>query len=194
MGGAVFSLFWTSDLRLPSTGACWQWVVLHLCAKWQPLGELTLRSRPWVLYTTVLCPHCKPQLIPACKRDCPRPAGRSVPGSCGVTAFPGSQCMWNLVHFLRADSLFTPALCRSCAQAPVAFKGKCSEGSSSPCPNIRLGSLAWGSKLPPVGLTLWCNYFSVCGSPTLVWDLILSREPLSYHLVVASLDVAYPCW
>ena len=56
MGGAVFSLFWTSDLRLPSTGACWQWVVLHLCAKWQPLGELTLRSRPWVLYTTVLVP------------------------------------------------------------------------------------------------------------------------------------------
>ena len=137
----MFSFFWTSDLRLPNTGACWQWVVLRLCAKWPSLGELTLRSSPWVLYHQCLCPHYKPQPTPACKRDCPRPAGSSVPGSCGTTAFP-----W--------VSLFTPGPCISCTQAPVAFKGKCSEGSSSPCLNIRLGSLAWGAKLPPVGETL----------------------------------------
>ena len=57
------------------------------------------------------------------------------------------------VHPPRVEFLFSPVLWSSCHQAPLAFKAKCSGGSSSLCQIPRLGSQTWGSELS----LLWEN-------------------------------------
>ena len=211
MSGGVFrgGCALRTDVRQP---VCWWWgcvpTVLvvwpeasqhwRLQAVWRgqvsvpkspPPEELTQMCILWGLCQQCPCLHSEPQLNPASPGDPLRPAGRSSPGSYGVTALP-----WVPVHVKpcvcppRVESLFPPVLCSSCAaQAPLAFKAKCSRGSSSWCQTPRLGSLTLGSELSLLGEPLRYNYFSVCGSPTWwVWDLIISQKPSSYCLIMAS--------
>ena len=109
--------------------------------------------------------------IPNSLRDRSGQAGRSGPVSCEVTAFtPGAWSAWDLVCALQECCLFLPVLWSFLDDAPLTFKAKCSEGSSSWCqiPDVGLRILT------PVGEPLW-YYFPVCGSPTWwVCDLIVS--------------------
>ena len=71
--------------------------------------------------------------------DLPRPLGRSSPGSFGDTAL-----CWVPVHMrpcvrpLGMESLYPSTLLGSHTQAPLAFKAKCSGGSSSRCQSLTL--------------------------------------------------------
>ena len=135
--------------NLPAVG--WGQV---LVPKWQLLGELMPMNIPWGLFHQCPCSHSEPQLTPASPGDPPRPAGRSCPGSCGVTALPWVPVhMKPCVHTPRVESLFPLVLCSSCTQALLAFKAKCSGSSSSQCQTSRLGSLTWGSEVS----LLWEN-------------------------------------
>ena len=74
--------------------------------------------------------------------------------------FSGSQCARDLVCTFQECILFQPVLQSSSDKALLAFKDKCSVGSSSwLMPDPRLGSLMWGSEF----LLLWeklCNIIS----------------------------------
>ena len=79
--------------------------------KWQPPGELTLMSIPWGICHQCPCPHGEPQPTPANPRDPPRSAGKSGPGSYGVTALPWFPVhVKSCVHPPRVESLFPPVL------------------------------------------------------------------------------------
>ena len=159
-----------------------------------------LMNIPWGLCHQCPCPHSEPQAALASSGYPPRLTGRSGPGSYGVTALPWVPVhMKPCVHPPRVESVFPPVLWSSCTQAPLAFKAKCSGGSSSQCQTPRLGEPDVGFRtLTPVGEPLQYNYFPVCMSSTWhVWDLIVSQKCPSYHLVVASslsLDVEYLFW
>ena len=59
-------------------------------------------------------------------------------------------------RLLRVKSLFPPILWSSCNQALLAFKAKCSGGSSSRTPGPRaVGGLMWGSELSLLWEILW---------------------------------------
>ena len=104
-----------------------------LVLKVQPPREFTEINIPWGLRHQCPCPHGEPQWTPFSPEDPPRPTGRPSPGSYELLLCPGSQCMWSLVCTPRVESLFAPALWSSCPQAPLAFKAKYSESSSSQC-------------------------------------------------------------
>ena len=82
---------------------------------------------------------------------------------------------------LRMKCEFPPSLRRSCNQAPLAFKTKCSGSSSSQCWTLGLGGFMWGSEL----LLLWknlCNIviIHVVGHPwgkVVQFDYIASPPP-----------------
>ena len=80
--------------------------------------------------------------------------------------------MTNCVCPPRVESLFTPVLWHLSAQAPLAFRAKCSVGSFSKCQTLRLGNLTWCSVLSLLwGEPLRFSYLPVCGLPTQqVWD------------------------
>ena len=80
--------------------------------------------------------------------DPPRPAVRSGPGSYEVTAFSLGPAAHEALCAPSKSGVSTfPSPWSSCDQAPLAFKAKCSAGSSSWCQTPRLGSLTWGSEL-----------------------------------------------
>ena len=143
------------------------------------------------LYLHHKCPcfHSEPQPPPISPGDPLRPAGRSVPGSYGVTTLP-----WVPTHVKscvcppRLQSLSPPVLWSSCDQAQLAFKAKCSRGSSSPLPDPQTGEPDMGLRtLTPLRELLRYDYFPVCGLPTcLAWDLIVLQMHPSYCLVMAS--------
>ena len=93
------------------------------------------------------------------------------------------------------ESLFPPALLKSCSQIPLDFKVWFSRNSYSHCWTPTLGSLTWGSE-PSLQ---WVDFFGISvlqsESPTQqLWDLILLWLHPSYCLIVASplcLDVEY---
>ena len=76
---------------------------------------------------------------------------------------------WVLVHRRpcvyspRVESLFPPVLWSSCDQVLLAFKAKCSGGSSSWCQTSRLGAQNSHSQWRT---SVIYNYSPVCGSPT----------------------------
>ena len=72
------------------------------------------------------------------------------------------------VHPPRVEFLFSPVLWSSCNQAPLAFKTKCSGGSSSWCQTPRLGSLTWGSELS----LLWENFCDIINFQFVVTHLV----------------------
>ena len=122
---------------------------------------------PWGLCHQCPCPHSEPQPTPASPGEPPRPAGRSGPGSYGVTALPWVPVhMKPCVHPPRVESLFPPVVWSSCTQVPLAFKPKCSEGSSSQCQTPRLESLTWGSDLS----LLWENLCDI-----IIFQLLVSH-------------------
>ena len=87
------------------------------------------------------------------------------------------------------ESLFPPALSKSCSQIPLAFKAWFSRNSSSCCWTPRLGSLTWGSELslqwvgfcgisvlqfvshPPSSYGIW--FYCDCAPPTVSLWLLL---------------------
>ena len=92
--------------------------------------------------------------IPNSLRDRSGQAGRSGPVSCEVAAFtPGAWSAWDLVCVLQECCLFPPVLWSFLDDAPLTFKAKCSEGSSSWCQIPRLVSLMWVSEFS----LLWKN-------------------------------------
>ena len=86
---------------------------------------------------------------PSSPVDLPRPAGKSGPGCYEIPTFAlGPGALEILCAPLYAlEYLFSPVLWSSCDQDPLAFKAKCSGGSSSWCQNLRPGSLMmWTSE------------------------------------------------
>ena len=84
-------------------------------------------------------------VFPGCP---PRTAVRFDPDSYGDLALPWDPVHVKVcVHLLRMGSPFPPVLWSSCAQAPLAFKARCSRGSFSRCQIPARGSLMWGSEL-----------------------------------------------
>ena len=146
--------------------------------KWQPPRELRLINVLWDLCHQ--CPCC-PQWATAdpCHPGDPlRLVGRSSPGSYGVTAlFCVPVYVKPYVHPPSVESLFPPVLWSSCTRALLAFKAKCSGGSSSRGQTLRLGSLTWGS-----GLSLLCEnlcniiIFQFVGPPSGGYTIWLCRE------------------
>ena len=179
MGGPVFPPCWLFGLRCPSTGevqAVW-WYQVSV-PKWQPLGELTLMGIPWGICHQCPCLHSEPQLTPTSPGDPPRPTGGSGPGSYGVTALPWVPVhMKPCVHPPRVESLFPPILWSSCTQALLAFKAKCSGGSSFWCQMPSLGSLTWGLELSLLRENL-CNIiiFHFVGRPPNGYGIWLYQE------------------
>ena len=99
--------------------------------------------------TSVLAPtvsHSGPHL----PRRPARPAGRSDSGSCGVTAFAGSQCASNFVGLPRAESV---------PPSPVELlhSSQMLWGLLPPMPDPQAGSLTWAQTS-----LLWEN-LSRCG-------------------------------
>ena len=93
------------------------------------------------------------------------------------------------------EFLFLPIPWNSCNQAPLAFKARCSGGSSPWCQTASLGSLTWGSELSLLWENL-CNIiiFQSVGHTHGRWELIILQMWHSYRLIVASylsLDVQY---
>ena len=88
------------------------------------------------------------------------------------------------VHPPRVESLFPPVLWSSCTQALLAFKVKCSGGSSSWCQTLRMGSLTWGSELS----LLWGNlcdiiiFQFVCHPPAGMGFDYITKAPLLLSL------------
>ena len=87
---------------------------------------------------------------------------------------------WHPVHTRpcvrppRVAFVFPPVLWSSCDQAPLAFKAKCSKGSSFQCQTSQLRSLTWGSELS----LLWeklCNtiIFQFVGCPSRRYGICL---------------------
>ena len=143
MGGAEFPPCWLFGLRRPSPGGSGSLVGLMVdsgrahAKEYFPELLLPVSLSPW--WATA---------APISAGDPPTVAGRSGSVSYGVSA-PSS---WVLMHTLlrvcppRVDSLFPPALSKSCNQIPLAFKVWFSGNSSSCCWTPRLGSLMWGSE------------------------------------------------
>ena len=112
--------------------------------KWPPFGEFTVMTIPEAFASNVLSPQSPPfyQGAP------PRTPGRSDPDFYRV-----SVSLWDPVHLKCACTSqegsvsFPPVPWRSCTQAPLVLKAKCSEGSSSQCQTPRCGNLMWGSEL-----------------------------------------------
>ena len=161
MGVSLFPSCWFFGLSCPSTGVCRLLVEARSFCQNGNFQE----SSHWRIFTKGLCHQCPcycigPQLTSASQGHPAIPAGRSSSGSYGVTLLP---CMpVHVKHFMhspRVESLFAPVMWSSCTQAPLAFKTKCSWGSSSQCQTPRLGGLTWGSEL----LFLWEN----------LWDIII---------------------
>ena len=118
--------------------------------------------------------------------------------------FPGLlMCTRTCMHPARVESLLPPVLWRSCIQAPLAFKVKCSGGSSSPYQTPSLGSLIWGSQLslllenfsniiilqfvirPPKGYGIWL--YDECNLPTILLSFFMSLDVGCLSLVGSSL-------
>ena len=170
------------------------WVPISV-PKWQPLGALMLMSIPWGLHhwcPCCPCPHCEPLLTPTSTGDPPRPADRSGPGSCAVTALP-----WVPVHvkpcvrFARVDPVW---LLHS---SPPGLQRHMLRGLFLLMPDPQAGEPDVGLTLTSVGEPLWYSYFPLCGLPVWwVWDLIILWKRPSYHLLVAPLclDIAYLVW
>ena len=151
MVGAVFSLYWSFGLRRPGTGA---YRLLGRARSWCQNGRLPESSCQWVLpstsTTSVLVPTVRHSRPPTSPSDPPRPACRSGPDFCVVTAFsPRSWCSWDLVCSFQEWSFYD--------QVPLAFKAKCSGGFSFRCQTLRSGCLMWGSELS----FLWENLYHV---------------------------------
>ena len=148
---------------------CWSlqaigWDQILVPKKQQISGELTLMNVTWGLCHQYPCPHSEPQSSPTSQGDPPRLTDRSGLGSNGVIAL---HCL--LVHVKtcvyppRMEFLFPPVLWSSCIEAPLAFKIKCSVGSSSRYQILQTGEPNMGLRtLTPVGESLWYNYFPVC--------------------------------
>lgn len=78
-----------------------------------------------------------------------------------------SECVKIWTQPLRAESVFSTAPQLSCVQTQLAFKAKCSGGSSCQCRIPGLGRLIQGLKPFPLGGSLCsCDYPHFCGSPT----------------------------
>ena len=109
-----------------------------------------------------------------CRRDPLTLAGRSGSVSCGVTA----PSPWALMRTLlcvcppSVESVFPPALSKSCNQILLAFKIRFSGNSSSCCWTPRLGSLIRGSELS----LQWVDF---CGIIVLQF---VSHPPCSYGI------------
>ena len=81
-------------------------------SKWWPPGQLTPMSTQQCLCHQCPCFCSEPEPPPASPGDLPRPAGRSGPGSCEVTAFsPGSRCAQDLVFTLQEWHFCSPQSC-----------------------------------------------------------------------------------
>ena len=119
----------------PDASQCWSHRLLSGARSWcqmRPPGERVptspLMSPPWALALRVSQPSA---MLPP--RGPPRPAGVSGPCAHEVPAFfldPGAH-EWSVPSECRV-SIF-PVLWSACNQALLAFKGKCSGGSSSCC-------------------------------------------------------------
>ena len=106
-------------------------------------------------------------LVPRVSHSCPHtspPQETLRDQQVGLAQAPMKSLIlpWVLVHVRvrvyppRVESLFPPVLWSSCNQATVAFKDKCSGGSSQ-CQTPRLGSLMWGSEVS----LLWENFCDI---------------------------------
>ena len=95
------------------------------------------------------CPHSDQQSTLAFWGHPPRTTCRSVLDFYGVSALLWDPVqMKPCVHPPRVRSLFPLFLWKSCTQASLAFKTKCSRGSSSQCQTPpSLGKLMWGPEL-----------------------------------------------
>ena len=140
--------------------------------KWRPHAD----HIPWGLCHQCPCPHSEPQLTHCLPRRPSRPAGRSIPGSCGVT----SLC-WVPVHTKSCvcspgvESLVSPSRVELLHSIPAGLESQELWGLLLLRPDPQAGEPDVGLRiLTPVGEPLPYNYFPVCWSPTWrVWNLII---------------------
>ena len=119
----------------------------HIFQKWPPPEKGTLLNIPKSFASNVLPPQ-QATFTPVFPGGPPRTVVRSDPDSSGDVALPWDPVHLKVcVHLLRMGSLFPPVLWSSCAQAPLAFKARCSRGSFSQCQIPTRESLMWGSEL-----------------------------------------------
>ena len=133
----------------------WCWVLVLKCGS---LGALTLIDIPWYFHYQCRCPHSEQELTLASPGDPPRPLGMCNAGSYGGTALcwvPVS--VRPCVRPPRVESLFSPTPWSSCTQLLLAFKAKCSGGSSAQC---QMHRLSWSTILCGKSLCSQCGFNS----------------------------------
>ena len=187
MGGAVCLPCWLFGLRRPSTGA---YRMLHGARSWWENGGLQEGSRQAVLSRTI----ATSVFVLTVSHSCPPPLQETLRYQQVILA---QALMRSLLFPLdpsahktpRVEFLFPPVLWNSFDQTLLAFKARCSGGSSFQCQTPRLGSLTWGSELsllwenlcdiiifpfvgrPPGGYGIW--FYHDCTPPTtLLWLLL----------------------
>ena len=105
----------------------------HIFPKWPPPEKGMLLHIPKSFAFNVL-PSQQATFTPVFPGCPPRTAVRFDPDSLGDFALPWDSVHVKIcVHLSRMGSPFPPVSWSSCAQAPLAFNARCSEGSFSHC-------------------------------------------------------------
>ena len=125
-----------------------------LASQWQPLGQLTPVSTLQYFFHQCSCPGREPQSYPTPQEtllDKQVDLALSPVKSLLLALGPG---LCEILCALWECCLLPPVLWCFCDDAPLTFKAKCSEGSSSWCQIPRLVSLMWASE----SSLLWENF------------------------------------
>ena len=159
-----------------------QVLVLLSQARYKPSDEYF-----WICSPPVLCPHSEPELPPSSPEDPPRQADRSGPCSyCFCSGNP--MCMGHCVHLPRVDFSLSPSPVELLCSRPTGLQSQILWEFVLPMPDPQAGYT--GLRTPTsVGELLQYNYSPVCELPTGVWDLIISQEFPSDHLMMILLSL-----
>ena len=175
----------------PEAPRCWSlWSVGWdevLVRRWWPPGEFTPMSTPQNYCCQGLWPHREPQPLPASAGDPPVLTVGLAQALMRSLLFPLGTGVYETSYAPSTGRVsVSPSPVNSWSQTLLAFKARCSEGSSK-CQTPGLGSLMWGSELLHL-LESICDiiifHFEYCVWQ--VWDLILPHSSPSCCLDVAS--------
>lgn len=106
---------------------------------------------------------------------------------------PWASARETLCTLSKSRISFSPVLCSSCTQAPIASQASCSGGFSSQSQTPRLGILTWGAELS----LLWENFcqplFSSLGCPPRWYGIWLNLECTPFPTVLWFLICVFGC-
>ena len=164
-------------LRCPSSGTHRLFTGSSLGAKMRAFTRAHPSEYSLELLLPVSFPHCELHVTPASPRDPPWPTSSLAQATLESLLWAGSPVhVKTCVCPPRAESLFLPVLWRSCAQT-LAFKAKCSGGSSFQYQTLRLRNLRQGSELSLLweNLSNRINFLSM-GHPPGRFGILLSHK------------------